>query len=135
VYFEPGIFYVGKSSEFSTSSGQTTTVSTVDLKGIRIPVGLGINLLGNEKSTVSLRGFGGASAFFITSEDFSSTINNLDLKSTDFGLYAGAGIDIWKLFLDVSYEWSVTNIQEDVSQVDVGKSRNLWITGGLRLNF
>jgi len=130
-YFEPGLFYVGRSTEFVTTGSSAQNV-TLDLKGFRIPVGVGINVLGNEKTLVSLRGFGGASAFFITSK--SGVPATVDIKSTDFGLYAGAGLDFWKLFIDASYEWSVTNIQENVNQIDIGQARNFWLTAGLRIN-
>jgi hypothetical protein len=33
---------------------------------VRIPLGVGINLIGNSKSFIGLGAFGGASAFFIT---------------------------------------------------------------------
>ena len=130
-YVEPGVFYVGKSTEF-----QSSTNSIPDLKasinGIRIPVAVGLNVLGNEKTMFSLRGFGGLSGFFVTS--VGNDLRNDNVQKTNFGVFAGAGLDIWKLYLDLSYEWSMTNIQKDVSTIDFGKSRSLFITAGLRIN-
>jgi hypothetical protein len=91
------------------------------------------SILGNEKSTLSLRGFGGASAFFIT--NVSDNIDNADINKTNFGVFAGAGLDIWKLFLDVSYEWSLTNLQDNVSAIEVGKTNSLYLNAGFRFNF
>ena len=102
------------------------------LSGIRIPLAVGINVLGSEASTVTVHVFGGPSAFFITGTD---ELNKDSLNTANFGLFAGAGIDFWKLFLDVSYEWSLTNIQKDIDQIDLGKTRTLFITAGIRLNF
>jgi len=129
-YIEPGIFYVGKSTEFSSSNGNLPDQDELTISGIRIPVAVGINLLGNGKSTIGVRGFGGLSAFFITStsDDFEDQV-----KKSNFGLFAGAGVDFWKLFVDVSYEWSLTNVQKDVNTIDVGNSRSLYISAGLRL--
>jgi hypothetical protein len=129
-YIEPGIFYVGKSTEFSSSNGNLPDQDELTISGIRIPVAVGINLLGNGKSTIGVRGFGGLSAFFITStsDDFEDQV-----KKSNFGLFAGAGVDFWKLFADVSYEWSLTNVQKDVNTIDVGNSRSLYISAGLRL--
>jgi len=121
-YVEPGIFYVGKSTEFSSSNGSLPDQDQLTISGLRIPVAIGINLLGNGKSTIGVRGFGGVSGFFITSvsDDFEDNV-----KKNNFGLFAGAGVDFWKLFVDVSYEWSLTNVQKDVNTIDVGNSRSL----------
>jgi len=129
-YVEPGIFYVGKSTEFSSSNGSLPDQDQLTISGLRIPVAIGINLLGNGKSTIGVRGFGGVSGFFITSvsDDFEDNV-----KKNNFGLFAGAGVDFWKLFVDVSYDWSLTNVQKDVNTIDVGNSRSLYVTAGLRL--
>lgn len=132
IYFEPGIFYVEKSTEYTSSAGGSTDDFKASLSGIRVPLAVGINVLGSEKSTVTLHAFGGASGFFITSTD---EINKDSLNTANFGLFAGAGLDFWKLFLDLSYEWSLTNIQKHVDQIDIGKTRTFFITAGIRLNF
>ncbi len=133
IYFEPGLQYVKKSSEITTSTTTPNWDPNTSISGFRVPVAVGINLLGSEKTTFSLRGFGGASAFFIT--DVSDNIDNDNINKTNFGVFAGAGLDIWKLFVDLSYEWSLTNIQEDVSAVEVGKTRSLFLNAGFRFNF
>lgn len=131
-YFEPGIFYTGKSTEFQYSGSGQTYEDKTNINGIRIPVVAGLSLLGNEKTLISLRGFGGLSGFFITS--VSDDIDMDELEKANFGLLAGAGLDIWKLFVDLSYEWSLTNIQKDITTFDIGKTRTLYISAGLRIN-
>jgi Outer membrane protein beta-barrel domain len=131
-YFEPGLFYVGKSTEFTTSSTTTPEKQNFKISGLRVPVAVGLNIIGNEKTTVSLRGFGGVSGFFVTS--VSADINKDEINKSNFGVFAGAGLDFWKLYLDLSYEWSLTNVQKDVSAIDIGNSRSLFITAGIRLN-
>lgn len=130
IYFEPGLQYVAKSTEFvSTDNPNFPDGSeSFSLKGFRVPVAVGINLLGNEKSLVTLHGFGGLSAFFVTSNDY-----DFDIKKTNFGLFAGAGVDIWKLFLDASYEWSLTDLS-GIDNVNVGKTRSVFINAGIRIN-
>jgi hypothetical protein len=127
-YWEPGLFYVGKSTEFSDPT--STTINT-NINGIRAILGAGYQVLGNQKSTVVLRIFGGISGFFITSTD---NIDKDAINTSNFGLYAGAGLDFWKLFIDLSYEWSLTNIQKDISAIDIGKMRTLFINAGIRIN-
>jgi len=130
-YMEPGFYWVGKSTEFTTS-GTTAPKLNIDLKGIRIPLTLGVNLLGNRKSGFSLRGFGGASAFFITSDGgFPASI---DVNTSSYGVFAGAGVNFWKIFVDLSYEWSVTDIQKEVDQIDFGKTRSIFLNTGIRIN-
>jgi hypothetical protein len=134
IYFEPGLQYVQKATEIvDLTNPPTTWDPDTKISGFRVPVAVGINLLGNEKTTFSLRGFGGASAFFITST--SDNIDNDNLNKTNFGVFAGAGIDVWKVFVDLSYEWSLTNLQENVSNVEVGKTRSLFLNAGFRFNF
>jgi hypothetical protein len=132
IYIEPGLFYVGKSTQFTSSDTETSQDFKQDLQGFRVPVAVGFNLLGSESTLVGLRGFGGLSAFVLTGTK--GEINKDDLKNASFGAFAGAGVDIWKLFVDLSYEWSLTNIQKDVSSIDVGKTRTLFINAGIRIN-
>ncbi len=133
VYLEPGLFYAVKSTEFvSTGSSGIPDVNT-QLKGFRVPVALGFNLVGNEKSTVSIRGFGGGSAFFITNV-VSDVFNPDNISKANWGVFAGAGLDFWKFFLDMQYEWSLTDIQKNVTTVDVGQTRTIFINAGLRIN-
>jgi hypothetical protein len=131
-YIEPGLFYVGKSTEFTTTSTTNPETQNFKISGLRIPVAVGLNIIGNEKTTVSLRGFGGVSGFFVT--NVSSDVNKDEINKSNFGVFAGAGVDLWKLYLDLSYEWSLTNVQKDVSAIDIGNSRSLFITAGIRLN-
>ena len=124
-YVEPGVFYATKSAEFTTSS--STEVSKNTVKGIRVPVAVGLGVLGNEESLANLRVFGGGSGFFKTG--VSGDINKDDVKSPQWGVFAGAGVDIWLLYVDLSYEWSVT---EASSVIADGKARTFIATLGLK---
>jgi len=128
-YWEPGLFYVGKSTDF-VNPGSTTEIET-NINGFRIPVAVGYQIIGDQQSTVVLRIFGGASGFFVTSTD---NINKDSINTSNFGLFAGAGVDFWKLYIDLSYEWSMSNIQKDAGANDIGKGRTLFITAGIRIN-
>ena len=129
-YWEPGIFYVGRSTEFTSTLTSTNDITT-SFNGIRLPLNVGYQLIGNERSAATIRMFGGISGFFITSTD---NINKDSLNTSIFALLAGAGVDIWKLFVDFSYEWSMTNIQNDIHQVDLGKTRTVFVNAGIRIN-
>ncbi|MFT3747425.1 MAG: outer membrane beta-barrel protein [Agriterribacter sp.] len=131
VYIEPGIFWVKKTTEYVTENTNSDDVK-FDVSGFRIPVSVGFNLLGNEKSLVGLRAFGGASAFILTDAK-AKNWNKDDFKNAAFGVFAGAGLDITIVFVEAKYEWSLTNVQKDISQVDVGKSRSVFINAGVRI--
>jgi len=128
LYLEPGVFYIQKSTQFNSSSSSVEDVK-FDINGIRIPVSIGYNF-GDEKSTVNFRIFGGGSAFILTN---TKNIDKDALKNAQWGVHAGAGLDISLFFLDASYEWSLTNVSDDVDNVDVGKTRAIFIQAGFRL--
>ncbi|REG91562.1 outer membrane beta-barrel protein [Algoriphagus antarcticus] len=129
VYIEPGLFYVGKSSEYSDPNNATQNDFKADFNGLRIPVAVGVNILGDSETTATLRAFGGASAFILTS--VGDSFDKDDFKSASYGVFAGAGVDFSILFVELAYEWSVTDLS-DVQTIDVGKSRGLYATAGLR---
>ncbi len=127
-YLEPGVFYVQKSSKFETSDASVEDID-FDISGIRIPITIGLSL-GDETSTVKMRIFGGGSAFILTNV---KDLDKDDFKDASWGVYAGAGIDFSMFFLEGSYEWSLTDISEDVSTIDVGKNRSVFIQAGIRI--
>jgi hypothetical protein len=130
-YGEGGIFWVNKSTEFKESS--TNNTFSNDFSGIRIPAMVGYHLLGKEGDILGLRGFGGASAFILTSTKNPFDIPKDDFTSVTWGLFLGAGVDISMFFVDVKYEWSLSNVSS-VSSFDVGKSKTLFINGGVRIS-
>ena len=129
LYGEGGIFWVYKSNEFTANA--TDNKLSTDLSGIQIPVMVGYHLLGKESGIIGLRAFGGASAFILTK------VNALGLTKDDFttasyGVFLGAGLDFALLFLDLKYEWSLSNVSS-VTSYDFGKSKSLFINAGIRL--
>lgn len=131
IYVEPGIFYQSKSANFSSSDQLANPDLKADFKGIRVPFALGYNLIGNAESTASLRLFGGPSGFFVV--DTSEGVNKEDINSPAWGVFAGAGLNIWILFVDVSYEWSVTDVQTSFTNIDFGKTNGLFANAGVRI--
>jgi hypothetical protein len=131
-YVEPGVFWVKKSTQF-VEEGTTPDELDLDMSGIRIPVAIGYHLLGHEESTAALRILGGASAFVVTSVD-AEGVDKDDFSSPAWGVFAGAGLDIWILFLDVKYEWSLTDVAS-VTDFDIGKHKGFYTNAGVRFRF
>ena len=132
-YFEPGVYYTTKSTEFINSSDISGSNYKTDalIKGIRVPVIIGMNVLGDTESLVNLRVFGGGSGFFVTGTG--KDIPKSEVEKTNWGLLAGTGVDVWIFFADLSYEWSLTDISN--SGADIGKYRSLFGNVGIRLKF
>ncbi len=131
-YVEPGVFYVKKSTKY-VSSGTSPEEFKSDLTGVRIPVSVGLSLLGNEESLIGLRVFGGGSMFIVTSVD-TPDLSKEDFNSPSWGVFAGAGVDIWILFVDLKYEWSLTDVTS-VTDFNVGQYRSFYANAGVRIRF
>ncbi len=108
LYVEPGIFYTKlnqdmdptdvEKSEFKYSAGF-----------VRIPVNFGFQFIGSTTSFAGLKIFLGPSMLIpvgIKENDY--TIAKADVKSPQFDISAGAGINVWFIFLDISYGWGLT---------------------------
>jgi hypothetical protein len=130
LYFEPGIFYMTENTEATTVNGGSTTLSEANFKGFRIPVAVGLNVLGNTESAFGLRVFGGGSAFILSS--VSDGLVKSDFNSPEWGVFAGVGADLAIFFIDASYQWSVTNVQSNIDDIDFGKTNGFFLTAGLR---
>ncbi len=125
-YLEPGIYWTHKSTEYQTNQSNAQDIE-YKMSGIRIPVAVGYNLLGKVKKLVNVRPMAGVSAFFLTGVD---DLDKASFKTATWGLFAGAGADIFNLFMDVQYEWSLSKVSD--TQVDVGNARSLFINVGMR---
>ena len=128
-YIEPGLFYQTNSFEFSTPNAGPVTDLTYS--GLRIPVAVGLDVLGNADSFAGLRVFGGASTFLVTGTS-SDLVSKDEIESPQWGVFAGAGLDIALFYIDASYQWSLSNVQKDIDQIDLGKTKGFFLTAGLR---
>ena len=131
LYGEGGIFWTYKSTKYEEAD--TTFTFNTEISGIRIPAMIGYHLLGEGAGSLGLRAFGGASVFIVTQ------VNAFELTEDDFnkaswGVFLGAGLDFSILFLDVKYEWSLTDVSS-VTSFNVGKSKSLFVNAGVRLSF
>jgi hypothetical protein len=106
-------------------------VTDLTYSGIRIPVAVGLDVLGNSDSVAGLRVFGGGSGLIVTGTN-SDSFEKDEIESPQWGVFAGLGLDLSLFYLDASYQWSLTNVQTDIDQIDLGKSRGIFLTAGLR---
>ena len=130
LYGEGGIFWTYKSNEYK-SDADTLTFNT-EMSGINIPVMVGYHLLGKGAGSFGLRAFGGASVLILTQVD-ALELTKDDFNKASWGVFLGAGLDFSILFLDVKYEWALTDVSS-VTSFDVGKATTLFINAGVRLS-
>jgi hypothetical protein len=131
LYGEGGIFWTYKSTKYEEAD--TTFTFNTEISGIRIPALIGYHLLGEGAGTLGLRAFGGASVFIVTQVN-AFELTKDDFKKASWGVFLGAGLDFSILFVDVKYEWSLTDVSS-VTDFNVGKSKSLFVNAGVRLSF
>jgi hypothetical protein len=131
LYVEGGLFYSRKNLGFTETS--TTRQYDTGISGLRIPVMVGLHLIGAPRELFALRVFGGGSAFIVT-DVTAPGYTKSDFTSPTYGLFAGAGADLYFLFVDLQYEWSLTNYSH-VSTIDVGRSRSFFANAGVKFVF
>ena len=130
LYGEGGIFWTYKSNEISANDTNFTFSTTQS--GVRIPIMIGYHLLGEEKGLIGLRAFGGGSITIVSNVD-AEDLSTDDFTSPTYGVFLGAGLDLSLFFVDLKYEWSLSNVTS-ISSFDLGKSRTFFINGGVRIS-
>jgi Outer membrane protein beta-barrel domain len=130
-YVEPGVFFQQQSLDFISSVDPELDLEHT-ASGFRVPVSVGYHLLGGEDTDLNIRIFGGGSGFFVTKT--TGNIEKEDVPSPQWGVYAGAGVDFWLMFIDLKYQWSLTDITS-VTQFDVGQTRSFFANIGFRFRF
>jgi Outer membrane protein beta-barrel domain len=128
-FVEPGVFYMQKSTKYTTNTTPSTE-SDYNISGVRIPVTIGYNLIGNVKGVFNIRVLGGGSANIITSVNQGE---KSDYTSPTWGVFAGAGVDFLIAFVDLKYEWSLTTVSSSVTNVNIGESRSFFVNVGVRI--
>jgi hypothetical protein len=129
-YVEPGIFYMTRNAETTTINNGVSSLNDAQFRGFRVPLAIGYNILGDTNSSFGLRVFGGASAFILTSVTEGYAIS--DFNNPEWGVFAGLGADIAIIFIDLSYQWSVNNVQNNISDINFGRTNGVFLTAGFR---
>jgi hypothetical protein len=130
-YVQPGLMFEFLKNEIDPRVGESEDFTRTYM---RIPVMVGYNFGGNDKS-FGFRVFTGPNASFALGakgedEDY---IEKDDLKNAVFGWNAGLGIDFSIIFLDLGYQFGLSEVFEDF---DEGTRNNLFYgNAGIRIRF
>jgi len=112
LYVEPGVFYTKLIQNMEPTNPdvmEEMTEFTYSAGYLRIPVNFGFQFIGTTTSFAGLKIFLGPSIMIplgVKENDY--PIVKEDLRSPQFDISAGAGLNIWFIFLDVSYGWGLT---------------------------
>lgn len=108
LFVEPGVFYT-KLIQNMTPAKSGKPEFTYSPNFVRIPVNFGFQFIGSTESLAGLRIFLGPSLFIpVGLKENDYPIVKEDMTSPQFDISVGAGLNIWFLFLDVSYGWGLT---------------------------
>jgi hypothetical protein len=132
-YIQPELNYVKRKSSFQKSLVGANIFPEIETKSIDIPILLGYKLV--KLPLFKLRAFAGPVASFSIDDNFKDFVTdgaddfNPKVKDAVWNAKVGAGIDVWKLTLDVDYEFGLT----DVSSEFLKKNKMMNVTLGFRL--
>ena len=134
LYFEPGIFFTKMSTNL-VHKNDTEIDFDNNISAIRIPVFAGYQIIGGDEENIfGLRVFGGPSMSWVTKIQTDDTdLDKEDFNNLIWGVDAGAGIDVWLLFLDIGHEWGLTQVFKEDPNED--KNHAWWWNLGIRLRF
>lgn len=130
LYVEPGIFYTKLNQDMSPTNIEKTDFN-YSAAFVRIPVNFGFQFIGTTTSFAGLKIFLGPSLLIpvgIKENDY--TLAKEDVTSPQFDIAAGAGINVWFIFLDISYGWGLT--PQFVDDPIEAKMQSLYVNMGFR---
>ena len=114
-YIQNEILYSEKSSKIEKTSG--TGSKNAKWKSIDIPLVIGYKVI--DLSALNVRVFGGGVYSYVLDENFSS-LNQLKdsykkFDKSNIGYQIGAGIEMWKFTVDVTYQGGLNNVNKNFS--------------------
>lgn len=123
-----GLYYKAVRYEAAIDTAGTSMPTFRKVRSDYLVVPLMFGLTPIKAPMFELRVFGGAAAFFNQSGEVSG-LSSISLSQTMWNLRAGAGIDIWRIECNFSYDFGITKMFETVSD---GKYHGYNLTLGFR---
>lgn len=114
VYLQPELNFMNRVGELSYSGPEGGSKS-IHIKTIDVPVLLGARIL--EAGIMNVRIFTGPSASLavnkdVTAANWSGAVNEEDIRTANWAIQAGAGIDFLVFTLDLRYEAGMSNFSQ-----------------------
>jgi len=135
---EPGVFWQKDKYEIKSVDDAFSGVISGHYSSLKIPLYLGFYIIGDAKSTLGIRVFGGPSAKFnigAGSDEIGgiTEIGKDDIKNAIWGVKAGAGVEFMFLFAELGYNWGLSDVFSGDRFGDVDSQTNHFeLTFGLK---
>jgi len=135
---EPGVFWQKDKYEIKDIDDMPGEIIKGDYSSIKIPLYLGFYIIGDSKSTLGIKIFGGPSAKFnigAGSDEIEGIkeIGKDDIQNAIWGVKAGAGVDFMFLFADLGYNWGLNDVFKGDRIGDINSQTNHFeLTVGLK---
>jgi hypothetical protein len=136
-HLNPGISYFSRSTEFS-QTGDVNFDQT--LEGVLIPILVGYRFVDpTTEPFFNFRLYGGPSMVFLTTTKFTDEgpKEGVDWNDTQWGAQLGAGVDVSIFFVDLTYEFGLTDNLDGSNApgfTDI-RQNTFIINAGVRLSF
>jgi hypothetical protein len=129
LYLQPELYYTTQGGVFTSNTQdwkQTIRIGSMD-----VPVLVGLKLINTD--LVNLRVMAGPVASFTVNKSIeegglsTGPLTTGDLKSVNWALHAGLGVDVWLLTLDVRYQVGLSEIISEVQNYQFYSKNNAWV--------
>lgn len=131
LYVEPAVQWAFLNADLTSTEGASTTVeSSVNL--FRVPLMFGYDFM-EKDNFLNIRAFTGPAANFVLSTDGPNSLSKDDYASAIWGWDIGAGVDIWFVYLELSYEIGISSVFSDTDALGDAKNNAFLLTLGANL--
>lgn len=115
IYVQPEVIFMNRKGELSSGNIAGSSKS-IHLKTLDIPVLLGGKIIGSEVFNIRVMGGPVASLALnkdVSTDNWGSVITEDDIRSANWGLQLGAGVDVLMLTFDLRYEYGISNFSKE----------------------
>ncbi len=129
LYVQPELYYTTQGGVF-TSNTQNWK-QTIKIGSLDVPVLVGFKMI--DAKLVNLRILAGPVASFVVNKSVSEggtslgPITDGDLKSVNWSIQAGAGVDVWLLTLDIRYQIGLNQLVSEAQNYKFDSKNNVWV--------
>jgi len=128
LFLQPELYYTTQGGVFTSNTSNWE--QNIKIGSMDVPVLIGFKLLKGD--FINVRLMAGPMASFVVNKGISEAggitgpINTADLNSVNWAIQAGAGMDIWKLTLDVRYQVGLNQLIKSVENYTFDSYNNVW---------
>jgi len=128
LFLQPELYYTTQGGVFTSNTSNWE--QNIKIGSMDVPVLIGFKLLKGD--FINVRLMAGPMASFVVNKSISEAggitgpINTADLNSVNWAIQAGAGMDVWKLTLDVRYQVGLNQLIKSVENYTFDSYNNVW---------